>query len=125
MCKCGLQSPKEGAGSEKRQQKLSKAERIALRNQANSENSLVSKIDYLSVHDDTTQNFGEYQLIQSQGDFGKSSRTFASVSSLDKVQEGKDVWIRARVDAIRPKGRNAFLVLRQSQYTLQVRKTVY
>jgi len=112
-------SPKEGAGSEKRQQKLSKAERIALRNQANSENSLVSKIDYLSVHDDTTQNFGEYHLIQSQAVAASASRVFSSVSSLNKDRVGEQVWIRARVDTIRPKGRSAFLVLRQSQYTLQ------
>ncbi|GJQ10802.1 hypothetical protein GpartN1_g4991.t1 [Galdieria partita] len=113
-------SHKETTNAETRQQqKLSKAERIALRNQASSENSLTTKIDYLSVDDESTQNFGEYQLIQSVATDSISGRLFTSVSSLDKEKVGKQIWTRARVDTIRPKGRSAFLVLRQSQYTLQ------
>ncbi|GJD07991.1 Aspartate--tRNA ligase, cytoplasmic [Galdieria sulphuraria] len=112
-------SQKETTDIEKPRQKLSKAERIALRNQASLDNSLSTKINYLCVQDESTQNFGEYQLVQSLETVSRSTIVFTSVSSLDKEKVGKQVWIRARVDTIRPKGRSAFLVLRQSQYTLQ------
>eukprot|EP00871_Galdieria_phlegrea_P003714 jgi/Galph1/4343/GphlegSOOS_G3011.1 len=107
------------SGKEKQGQKLSKAERIALRNQSQTERDLVSKVDYLSIEDEPTQNYGEYRLIQSQVDEKGSGRQFIPLWSLDSSQIGRDLWIRARVHTIRPKGRSCFLVLRQLQYTVQ------
>lgn len=68
-------------------------------------------VTYLSKDDEPSQMFGDYAIVMSRSETGRS---FEKVSSLGKEgpKEGDSVWIRARVANVRAKGGSAFLVLR-------------
>lgn len=66
--------------------------------------------------DPLKENYGEYELIQSQE---ITDRKWASLDSISEASIGTIVLIRARVHNIRAKGPVAFIILRDSFHTMQ------
>jgi aspartyl-tRNA synthetase len=60
--------------------------------------------------------FGDFSLCNSSFTTG---RTFAQISDIIPENEGKEVWIRARAQTVRGKGKNCFLQLRSRYDTCQ------
>lgn len=67
--------------------------------------------------DPLKDNYGEYELIQSQE---LTSRKWVSLGSIGEADIGKVLLIRARVHNVRAKGTVAFIILRDSFHTMQV-----
>eukprot|EP00386_Alphamonas_edax_P011907 GDKI01037419.1.p1 GENE.GDKI01037419.1~~GDKI01037419.1.p1 ORF type:complete len:586 (-),score=268.32 GDKI01037419.1:357-2114(-) len=63
-----------------------------------------------------TDTFGLLKLINSAT---PSAKTWTELKDLTPALEGKQVWIRARLQAIRGKGKIVFWVLRQQMFTVQ------
>jgi len=61
--------------------------------------------------------YGDAPMVQSQG---QSGRVWTRVDALTPAMQGQAVLVRARVHAVRGKGKSAFLVLRQRTATAQV-----
>ena len=62
--------------------------------------------------------YGDAALVQSQA---RTQRRWTDVAALGGDSEGQVVLVRARVHAVRSKGKGAFMVLRQATATVQVR----
>jgi lysyl-tRNA synthetase class II len=62
--------------------------------------------------------YGNLPLIQSSNK--NLDRTFTYVKDLDKSLSGKDIWVRGRLHAVRARGKQCFIVLRQREFTVQV-----
>ncbi|GFR50951.1 hypothetical protein Agub_g13271 [Astrephomene gubernaculifera] len=60
--------------------------------------------------------YGDYPLVQSQG---QSGRSWTQVEALNKELSEQKVLVRARIHTTRGKGKSAFLVLRQRTATVQ------
>lgn len=115
---------KEAKKAAKEAAKREKAERKAAAARAAAEASskaqaLVSGIEYLSINDEPSSAFGSYRVIQSKCPTAGSGRTFVSVSKLEGVTVGEQVWVRARVHKIVVTSQVAFVTLRRSLDTVQ------
>lgn len=62
--------------------------------------------------------YGVLPLIRS--DTTSIKRTFTYVKDLNKSLAEKQVWVRARLHAVRARGKQCFIVLRQREFTIQV-----
>ncbi|CAG5053233.1 unnamed protein product [Parnassius apollo] len=62
--------------------------------------------------------YGTRKLIQSSGEHRQ--RIYTDVKDLSLSLDGKDVWVRARLQTSRAKGKQCFAVLRQSSSTVQL-----
>ncbi|KRY30106.1 Aspartate--tRNA ligase, cytoplasmic [Trichinella spiralis] len=60
--------------------------------------------------------YGNYPLVQSQS---KVKITFTKVERLGIDMEGKEVWVRGRLQTSRSKGKTCFVVIRHQHYTVQ------
>lgn len=69
-------------------------------------------VSHLAIDDDATADFGDFEVIKSQG---KSGREFSKVGDLD-AKVGETVWLRGRVANVRAKGNSCFVVLRQDTF---------
>ena len=95
----------------KLEQKKAKAEKKAQHQATTSKaNEKVEEEDPLK------DNYGDYELIQSNE---ITERKWTPIGSISEVDVGKVVLIRARVHNIRAKGTVAFIVLRDSFHTIQ------
>ena len=65
---------------------------------------------------DVNGEFGDFELVNSAYTTG---RTFSTMADIAPANEGKDVWIRARAQVVRGKGKNCFLMLRDRYDTCQ------
>jgi aspartyl/asparaginyl-tRNA synthetase len=78
------------------------------------------KVDYFSIKSDDKIEFGDLNLIASQG---KSDITYSEVNHLGTAEgpiAGEKVWIRGRVAGVRGKGNAVFLIIRnKSFHTIQ------
>lgn len=70
------------------------------------------------VVDPLAANYGEVELVTLQS-ATQSGRKWIKVSQLDQELKGQTVLVRGRVHAVRGKGKMAFLVVRESGYTVQ------
>lgn len=79
---------------------------------------LTDGIEYLSISDEPTSNFGNYKVIQSKA---QSGREFVALSelSLETHTIGEVVWLRTRVHRSVFTGQVAFLTLRKGLDTVQ------
>ncbi|XP_013188283.1 aspartate--tRNA ligase, cytoplasmic [Amyelois transitella] len=100
---------KKAAKAAEKQQK--KAEHKAANQQPQSEEPDVSEGLY-----------GVRKLIQSSGEF--QDRVYTDVKDLTPSLHGKEVWVRARLQTSRAKGKQCFAVLRQASSTIQLLTTV-
>ncbi|PNH06255.1 Aspartate--tRNA ligase, cytoplasmic [Tetrabaena socialis] len=66
--------------------------------------------------DPLREQYGDYPLVQSQG---QSGRVWTRVDALNSELNGQKVLIRGRIHTTRGKGKSAFLVLRQRTATVQ------
>eukprot|EP01083_Nonionella_stella_P070809 189669_1 len=98
----------ENASQKKK--KLSKAERIALRQQQQSKANP-------TIHHPDDAIFGELIFNQSQY---KTNRKWTELHQLSQELHGKDVLIRGRADTVRTKGGRVFLLIRRSFCKIQV-----
>ncbi|XP_053621228.1 aspartate--tRNA ligase, cytoplasmic [Plodia interpunctella] len=62
--------------------------------------------------------YGVRKLIQSSGEF--ADRVYTDVRDLAVGLDGKEVWVRARLQTSRAKGKQCFAVLRQTSSTVQM-----
>ncbi|CAH2056473.1 unnamed protein product, partial [Iphiclides podalirius] len=62
--------------------------------------------------------YGTRKLIQSSGEH--RDRVYTDVKNLGVHLDGQDVWVRARLQTSRAKGKQCFAVLRQSSSTVQL-----
>eukprot|EP00744_Colponema_vietnamica_P003225 GILI01004974.1.p1 GENE.GILI01004974.1~~GILI01004974.1.p1 ORF type:complete len:520 (+),score=213.01 GILI01004974.1:73-1632(+) len=104
-----MAAPAEAAPVEV-EKKLSKKElRILQRQQEQAAKTIASE-------DVDPSRWGVLPLIQSQEQTG---RKWTRVVDLKPELSGQTVWVRARMHAVRAKGKCAFLVLRESCFTVQ------
>ncbi|KAG9508836.1 Aspartate--tRNA ligase, cytoplasmic, partial [Fragariocoptes setiger] len=64
-----------------------------------------------------TAKFGKLKLLQS--DCSVTDRKLVLIKELSQELVGQTIWLRARLHSSRGRGKQAFLVLRQQQYTAQ------
>ncbi|CAH0716842.1 unnamed protein product, partial [Brenthis ino] len=62
--------------------------------------------------------YGNLKMIQSSGE--NRERLYTDVKDLGVALHGKNVWVRARLQTSRAKGKQCFAVLRQSSSTVQL-----
>ncbi|XP_022115348.2 aspartate--tRNA ligase, cytoplasmic [Pieris rapae] len=62
--------------------------------------------------------YGTYKLIQSDGSY--MEREYVDVKDLSQKFAGQNVWVRARLQTSRAKGKQCFAVLRQNSATVQL-----
>lgn len=62
--------------------------------------------------------YGVQKLIQSSGE--NRDRVYTDVNDLGVALDGQEVWVRARLQTSRAKGKQCFAVLRQSSSTVQL-----
>ncbi|XP_047524564.1 aspartate--tRNA ligase, cytoplasmic [Pieris napi] len=62
--------------------------------------------------------YGTYKLIQSDGSYVE--REYVDVKDLCEKFAGQNVWVRARLQTSRAKGKQCFAVLRQNSATIQL-----
>lgn len=62
--------------------------------------------------------YGNYPLIRSSTK--DLNRNFTYVNTIDKNLTGKVLWVRARLHAVRGRGKQCFIVLRQKEFSIQV-----
>ncbi|XRB18159.1 aspartate--tRNA ligase [Pseudoscourfieldia marina] len=67
-------------------------------------------------NDPLKHRYGDAEMIQSKNISGK---TWTTVRDLDLTKKDQEVLVRARVQAVRGKGKSAFLVLRSESFTVQ------
>lgn len=60
--------------------------------------------------------YGDMKLIQSDG---STDRTLVSIKDVKADLVGQTIWLRGRLHSSRCKGKQAFFVLRQQQFTIQ------
>ncbi|KAG6555965.1 hypothetical protein Mapa_001905 [Marchantia paleacea] len=108
----GGKDEKEGKKKEKKEnpKNAKKAERLLARQM---EAAAVQE-----VVDPLAANYGEVELVTLQS-ATQSGRKWIKVSQLDQELKGQTVLVRGRVHAVRGKGKMAFLVVRESGYTVQ------
>lgn len=74
--------------------------------------------DSFTGEDDVSKGkYGNLPLIRSEG--SPPSRVFVNVTDLKKELVGEVRWLRARLHAVRGKGKQCFAVLRQREATVQ------
>ncbi|KAL4712222.1 hypothetical protein ACJJTC_011083 [Scirpophaga incertulas] len=71
-----------------------------------------SEPDYSEGH------YGTYKLMQSSGEH--RDRVYTDVKDLTVHKNGQNVWVRARLQTSRAKGKQCFAVLRQNSSTVQL-----
>jgi len=102
---------KEAEAQAKKDKKAAEAAAKAAKD-AEEEKAMREPVLYRSTADEPARKFGDLEMMQSRGTTG---RVFSSLSSLGLpggAQAGDEVWIRARVSAVRAKGGSCFMVLR-------------
>lgn len=62
--------------------------------------------------------YGSLPLIRSDPNAPK--RKFTYVKDINKSLAGNSLWVRARLHAVRARGKQCFIVLRQKEFTIQV-----
>lgn len=62
--------------------------------------------------------YGNYPIIRSSTK--NLQRNFTNINLLNKNITGNLVWVRARLHAVRARGKQCFIVLRQREFTVQV-----
>ncbi|CAH0698066.1 unnamed protein product [Spodoptera exigua] len=98
---------KKAAKAAEKQQK--KAEHKAASGQAQPE---------ASEPDVSEGRYGQLKMIQSSGE--NRDRVYTDVKDLSVKLNGQNVWVRARLQTSRAKGKQCFAVLRQSSSTVQL-----
>lgn len=61
--------------------------------------------------------FGDMKIIQSDGEI---NRKLTPIKDITSQLVGENIWVRGRLHSSRSKGKQAFCVLRQQHYTVQV-----
>jgi aspartyl-tRNA synthetase len=90
-----------------------KAEFVAEKKATSGDTTTVEPAD---LEDVARDRYGDLPLIQSRE---KVTRDLLKVRDLDGSMADQLVWLRARVQTSRAKGKQCFFVLRQQQYTVQ------
>ena len=62
--------------------------------------------------------YGTFPLIRS--DSKAIKRDFTEIGELGKDSADRIVWVRARLHAVRARGKQCFMVIRQREFTAQV-----
>lgn len=92
-----------------------KAEKAVKKVEAKTNDTSVAPVN----QDDVSKGkYGNLPLIRS--DKLCTDKVFANVKDLDESQVGKEVWIRARLHAVRARGKQCFIVLREREFTIQL-----
>lgn len=89
----------------------------AIRPSANKSNTPQTQQESILEDDVSKDKYGNLPLIRSESNPPK--REFINVTELNKELVGKVKWIRARLHAVRGKGKQCFAVLRQQEATVQ------
>ncbi|XP_026323248.1 aspartate--tRNA ligase, cytoplasmic [Hyposmocoma kahamanoa] len=113
------QPPVEGdtAGASKKAAK--KAAKAAEKQQKKAENKAASAQSQETSEPDISEGrYGVLKLIQSSGE--NRERVYTDVKDLGVKMDGQTVWVRARLQTSRAKGKQCFAVLRQSSATMQL-----
>ncbi|XP_073974632.1 aspartyl-tRNA synthetase [Rhodnius prolixus] len=106
----------EGALSKKQQKKLAKeAQKSAKRAETVSQESQVKEEDV------SAGKYGSFGMIRSSNVNSSElrNRIFTHIKELTVQMAKNKVWIRARLQTSRAKGKQCFMVLRQQQFTIQ------
>ncbi|GAB4822582.1 hypothetical protein N2152v2_009628 [Parachlorella kessleri] len=104
------EAKKAAKAAEKAAKEAAKAARAAQRGQKQAVSTQADPDDPLKDH------YGDVELVQSQL---VTDRKWTEVLQLTPELKGQQVLVRARVHAVRGKGKSAFLVLRQQFSTVQ------
>lgn len=102
--------------SKKQQKKLAKDALKAAKKDEKKSNSQQPEAEEEDV---SAGLYGTFALIQSEDSPERRSRVFTDIKSLAPNLANTSVWIRARLQTSRAKGKQCFIVLRQQQYTVQ------
>lgn len=70
----------------------------------------------MNLENDQDVAYGDMKLIQSDGNI---KRQLKPIREIETDLVGQHIWVRGRLHSGRCKGKQAFLVLRQQQYTIQ------
>lgn len=93
-----------------------KAEKAAKK--AEHKSNQPSEVPAVEEVDVSSGKYGNFPLICS--DVTLPQRNFIYIKELAKNLAGKTVWVRARLHAVRARGKQCFIVLRQREHTVQV-----
>ena len=100
--------------AEKERQKLEKKAKREAERLAKEAAEAIHNVNYLSAEkQDTYSRMGNLTRVMSQS---RTGRLFQKVSDLVNNKAGDTVWLRGRLNSIRPKGGSCFLVLRQDSF---------
>uniref|UniRef100_A0A2A4J368 Aspartate--tRNA ligase, cytoplasmic n=1 Tax=Heliothis virescens TaxID=7102 RepID=A0A2A4J368_HELVI len=107
----------DGAASKKAAKKAAKA---AEKQQKKAEHKAASNQPQQEAPETDTSagRYGVLKLIQSTGE--NRDRVYTDVKDLNVKLNGQNVWVRARLQTSRAKGKQCFAVLRQSSSTVQL-----
>ncbi|CAH0546681.1 unnamed protein product [Brassicogethes aeneus] len=113
--------PAEGAekqDSKKAAKKEAKKAEKAAKKAEHKGTNLQSQASNVEEADVSVGKYGQLPLIRS--DTKAIQRTFTYVKDLNKTIAGNVVWVRARLHAVRARGKQCFIVLREKEFTVQV-----
>ncbi|XP_038217745.1 aspartate--tRNA ligase, cytoplasmic [Zerene cesonia] len=109
--------PVEGEAPSKKAAK--KAAKAAEKQQKKAEHKGANPAQNETSEPDISQGlYGVYKLINSDGDH--RDRVYVDVKDLSEKVVGQTVWVRARLQTTRAKGKQCFAVLRQNSSTVQL-----
>ncbi|XP_045508269.1 aspartate--tRNA ligase, cytoplasmic [Colias croceus] len=109
--------PVEGEAPSKKAAK--KAAKAAEKQQKKAEHKGANPAQNDTAEPDISEGlYGAYKLINSDG--GHRDRVYVDVKDLNEKVVGQTVWVRARLQTSRAKGKQCFAVLRQNSSTVQL-----
>ncbi|CAG4987798.1 unnamed protein product [Colias eurytheme] len=109
--------PVEGEAPSKKAAK--KAAKAAEKQQKKAEHKGANPAQNDTAEPDISEGlYGVYKLINSDG--GHRDRAYVDVKDLNEKVVGQTVWVRARLQTSRAKGKQCFAVLRQNSSTVQL-----
>ncbi|XP_041988381.1 aspartate--tRNA ligase, cytoplasmic [Aricia agestis] len=112
------QPPAEGDAAQSKKA-AKKAAKAAEKQQKKAEHKSANPAQTEASEPDVSEGrYGTSKLIQSSGE--NRDRVYTDVKDLNVKLDGKVVWIRARLQTTRAKGKQCFAVLRQTSSTVQL-----
>ncbi|KAL7574237.1 hypothetical protein ACA910_012492 [Epithemia clementina (nom. ined.)] len=112
---------KERIKAEREARKADK-ERLKLEKKAKQEAERLAREATEAIHDVTYMSYDEQETYPNMGDLtrvmskSRTGRPFLKVSDLQNKKAGDTVWLRGRLNSLRPTGGSCFLVLRQDSF---------
>jgi len=113
--KARIKAEREARKAEKERLKAEKKAKKEAERLAKEEAEKIHDVVYLSYDEqDTYSVMGDMARIMSRS---RSGRSFEKVKDLEiKFQVGDKLWLRGRLQSVRPTGRSCFIVLRQDSF---------